>query len=232
MSTGAAIGPILPPAAGQFVEGLTALPDGRLLQLTYREGQVNEYRAVGSALERVSTVPVSLGAEGWGLTHSADGATLYATDSTDLLLHVNATTLQVEKSVRIVDGRLGDAVRAIYGVNELERVGDEVWGNVYPSCALGSSGRRAPCMHSECVARLDPATGRVLGWVDMSALLALESAAVRADALNNVLNGLAYRGGDLYVTGKNWRSIYRVALEPTALGPEHVERVCNLQRRE
>ena len=34
----------------------------------------------------------------WGLTRSADGSVLYVTDSTDRLLHVNATTLEVVKA--------------------------------------------------------------------------------------------------------------------------------------
>ena len=252
LDTGASIGLQIEPQQGQFVEGLTVLPDNRLLQLTYREGQVNEYRSAPS-LALARTVSVALGDEGWGLTRSADGSVLYVTDSTDRLLHVNATTLEVVKTVHIFDPRLADGGsvsssssgggggggsssssrgqgKPIWGVNELELVGDEVWGNVYPTCANGASGRRTLCGHSECVVRVDPASGRVLGWVDFTSLVEREPSAVRSDLMNSVLNGIAYHNESdrLFVTGKNWDSVYRVAIEPTSQGPEHIASVCNL----
>jgi glutamine cyclotransferase len=72
LATGDAIGEQMPPRTGQFAEGLTVLPDDRLLQLTYRENQLNIYRTAPS-LEFVRTTGVTLGDEGWGLTRSADG---------------------------------------------------------------------------------------------------------------------------------------------------------------
>ena len=72
LSTGDAIGEQMPPRTGQFAEGLTVLADDRLLQLTYRENQLNIYRTAPS-LEFVRTTGVTLGDEGWGLTRSADG---------------------------------------------------------------------------------------------------------------------------------------------------------------
>ena len=50
----------MPPRTGQFAEGLTVLPDDRLLQLTYRENQLNIYRTAPS-LEFVRTTGVTLG---------------------------------------------------------------------------------------------------------------------------------------------------------------------------
>ena len=125
LRTGAANGTALAQRDGQFAEGLTVLPGERLVQLTYRENEVNEYVARSTGLAYVRTTNVALGAEGWGLTRSADGTTLYATDSTDQLLHVNASTLQLMRSVPIVDPQL-DGGRHVWGVNELELVGDEV----------------------------------------------------------------------------------------------------------
>ena len=162
---------------------------------------------------------------------------LYVTDSTDRLLHVNASSFEVLRTVRINDPRLDHGNgRSIYGVNELELVGNEVWGNVYPTCAAGLDGddnRRELCgLHSECVARIDPATGRVNGWVDFTSLLEREPAQVRATIADSVFNGIAYHAPSdrLLVTGKNWDHLYRVAIEPTEDGAERVERVCNLAR--
>jgi len=232
LATGGAVGPVLPPREGQFAEGLTALPDGRLLQLTYRENQVNEYKSA-PALAYVQTTAVTLGAEGWGLARSADGAVLYATDSTDQLLHINATTLEVLDSVPIVDARLdGGAGRHIFGVNELELVGDEIWGNVFPTCAGSSGTRRNLCDHSECVARIDPASGQVRGWIDFSELVEREPKSVRDDLMNSVFNGIAFdaASGRLLVTGKNWENIYSVEIETREGGAEHVQSACRLAR--
>jgi len=229
LTSGATVGEQMLPASGQFAEGLTVLPDNRLLQLTYRENQVNEYRATGDppALEHVRTASVRFGQEGWGLTRSLDGSVLYVTDSTDVLLHVNASTLQVMRRVPIVDPRMGSSGRHIYGVNELELVGHEVWGNVYPTCGTP----RTLCDHSECIVRIDPASGNVRGWVDFTALLDREPRSVRADIQNAVFNGIAYHADSdrLLVTGKNWDSIYRVAIEPSSQSdPSHVASVCRL----
>ena len=175
---------------------------------------------------------VAFGDEGWGLTRSRDGAVLYLTDSTDRLFHVNATTFEVLRTVPIVDERLDGGVgRHIFGVNELELVGDEVWGNVYPTCSAdGGTSRRVLCDHSECVVRLDPTTGRVVGWLDLTSLPERESASVRNDAMNSVLNGIAYHAATdrLLVTGKNWDNIHQIAPMATDLGPEHIESVCRL----
>ena len=78
--------------------------------------------------------------------------------------------------------------------------------------------------------RVDPASGRVLGWVDFTSLVEREPSAVRSDLMNSVLNGIAYHNESdrLFVTGKNWDSVYRVAIEPTSQGPEHIASVCNL----
>ena len=50
------------------------------------------------------------------------------TDSTDRLLHVNASSFEVLRTVRINDPRLDHGNgRSIYGVNELELVSRVAW---------------------------------------------------------------------------------------------------------
>ena len=247
-ATGRSVGQTLAPQQGQFVEGLAVMPDGRMVQLTYREHQINEYRngAPAQEVQHVRTVAMPAGpAEGWGLTRSADGSTLYMTDSTQMLFHINATSLEVIRSVPLHDPRLGASAaasagvaaaqqaagtgRTIWGANELELVGDEVWANVYPTCA-GSGGTRVICDHSECIARINPESGEVVGWIDLTSLLEHEPEATRATIIDSVLNGIAYHAPSdrLLVTGKNWQSIYRVAIEPTQHDASHVQSVCRL----
>ena len=185
----------------------------------------------------------------WGVAFlpsaGADGGgVLVASNGSSLLLHLHARSLRLLRAVRVVDAALG---LAIEGLNELEVVEGEVWANVYPMWQR---------THSACVARIWPDDGRVLGWVDLTALARTERAAV-TDAYNNVLNGIAYNhtapepppraagGADgggarrhrpLLVTGKNWGAAYRIQLAPhaaaqagsTAAGAAHVRRVCGL----
>ncbi|MGD2179247.1 MAG: glutaminyl-peptide cyclotransferase, partial [Anaerolineae bacterium] len=56
------------------------------------------------------------------------------------------------------------------------------------------------------VVRIDPETGQVLGWVDFSVLAEREP--------GGVLNGIAGRGRQIFVTGKRWNAIYRVQIKP------------------
>jgi len=59
------------------------------------------------------------------------------------------------------------------------------------------------------IARIDPVTGRVVGWIDLSGLLTPSEAAAA-----NVLNGIAYDDGEdrLFVTGKYWPKLFEIDL--------------------
>ena len=79
------------------------------------------------------------------------------------------------------------------GLNELEYVNGEVYANVWLT---------------DRIARIDPATGRVAGWIDLTGLLD-EAERVHADA---VLNGIAYDSAAkrLFVTGKLWPKVFEI----------------------
>jgi glutamine cyclotransferase len=69
------------------------------------------------------------------------------------------------------------------------------------------------------IARIDPATGRVTGWLDLTGLL---SPADRAGRSVDVLNGIAYdaRRDRLFVTGKLWPKLFEIRLtSPTRPAP-------------
>lgn len=73
----------------------------------------------------------------------------------------------------------------------------ELWANVW---------------QTDKIARISPADGRVLGWIDASGLL-------KAGEVKNpdaVLNGIAYdsRHNRLFVTGKLWPKIFEVRIIP------------------
>ena len=59
------------------------------------------------------------------------------------------------------------------------------------------------------IARIDPKTGKVVGWIDLSGLLPAKD---RSGA--DVLNGIAYdaKGDRLFVTGKFWPTLFEIKL--------------------
>ncbi|HKX35770.1 MAG TPA: glutaminyl-peptide cyclotransferase, partial [Rhizorhapis sp.] len=58
------------------------------------------------------------------------------------------------------------------------------------------------------IVRIDPATGEVKGWIDLSALVEAQG----QEDTDSVLNGIAYDSEHdrLFVTGKNWRHLYEI----------------------
>jgi len=187
----------------------------KLIQLCWKKSSIFEYSLPD--LNQIREVHVRIGQQGWGL--ATDGKRLYVTDSGTRLFQIQPDTYKEEKSVEIIDPKLG---KKIFGVNELEWVGGELWGNVYPLYQD---------KHSECIVRFNATTGQVKGWIDMHGLLNKQSLAVRSRPHSYVLNGIAYHEAShrLYMTGKQWDYMYQVRIRPApSLGVEHVRRVCNL----
>jgi glycogen operon protein len=90
-----------------------------------------------------------------------------------------------------------DRGRPVVDLNELEFVRGSVLANVW---------------HTDRIAVIDPATGNVTAWIDLTGL---RPAASRQDA-EAVLNGIAYDEARdrLFVTGKKWPALYEIAVRP------------------
>ncbi len=166
-----------------FAEGLTDWGN-RLIQLTYQTHVGFVYDAVTFKSLRT----FNYAGEGWGLTH--DRTRIIMSDGTAFLRFLDPATLREIGRLRVHDG-----ARDVDNLNELEWVDNEIFANVW---------------QTDRVCRIDPATGRVTGWIDLSGLLA---ASARAGA--DVLNGIAYdpAGRRLFVTGKLWPSLFEITLE-------------------
>jgi glutamine cyclotransferase len=167
-----------------FGEGLTILND-EVVQLTWQERQVFVYDLAGK-LKRQMRNPH----DGWGLSH--DGTNLLFTDGGPSLYYADPKTFKIGKSVRIKAGKSDVA-----GVNELERVGGKLYGNVFTT---------------RSIVRFDAGTGCIDAVADLSVLWEVMSPDERAstNSTENVLNGIAYndQSGLFYVTGKRWRAIF------------------------
>jgi glutamine cyclotransferase len=64
---------------------------------------------------------------------------------------------------------------------------------------------------SDQIARIDPATGHVVGWIDLTGILP----AMERNGKEDVLNGIAYdeKEDRLFVTGKNWSKLFEIKLK-------------------
>ena len=172
--------------AKYFAEGLTDW-GSRLIQLTWRSN-------VGFVYDMKTFAPVtsfSYPGEGWGLT--TDGTRLIMSDgsSAGQLRFLDPATF---KELGRVTVRNAGAPVAL--LNELEFVKGDVLANVY---------------QTDRICRIDPKTGQVTGWIDLSGLL---SPAERSGT--DVLNGIAYdaKGDRLLVTGKLWPRLFEIQVVP------------------
>lgn len=163
-----------------FAEGLVDW-EGSLVQLTWTTnvGFVYDLRS----FERRRTF--RYGGEGWGLTH--DGRRLIMSDGTSNLRFLNPTTFEELSRVNVHDGGV-----SVDELNELEFVKGAVYANVWMT---------------ERVAIIDPNTGAVTAWLDLSGLRDLGGGPG-----SDVLNGIAYdaAGDRLFVTGKLWRTLFEI----------------------
>ena len=172
-------------AANRFGEGL-ALAHGRLVQLTWKEHIAYVYDAATLAL----VDSFGYEGEGWGLTF--DGRWLIMSDGTANLRFLDPQGGRVVRQVAVHDG-----TSPVMRINELEYIRGELFANIY---------------QSDRIARIDPATGAVRGWLDLAELMPRERRTPGMD----VLNGIAWdeATGHLFVTGKRWPTLFELALRP------------------
>lgn len=166
-----------------FGEGITICGD-RIVQLTWRSGIGFVYDSNDLRLLDSFTYDT----EGWGITH--DGERLIMSDGTARLYFLNPDTHLVEYYVTVYDR--GAAVSRL---NELEFINGLVYANVW---------------QTDTIAMINPADGRVTGWLDLSGLLDTRPISGQID----VLNGIAYdaAGDRLFVTGKLWPWLFEIRM--------------------
>lgn len=127
--------------------------------------------------------------QGWGLT--TDGNQLIMSDGSAQLYFVNPKTFTTVRSITV--RRNGKSVNML---NELEYIDGKIWANIY---------------RKDEIVIIDPATGDVEGVIDCRGLLDKKLHTSRTDVLNGI--ALHKATGDIYLTGKYWPRMYRIALE-------------------
>jgi len=168
-----------------FGEGIVAWK-GRLIELTWQNHigfiyDLKTFQPLGSFFYP---------GEGWALT--TDGRRIIMSDGSPQLRFLDPTTLK-EIGPRLTVTADGAPVK---NVNELEWVKGEIYANIWMTSRI---------------ARIDPASGKVVGWIDLGGLMRPGEVGNDPDA---VANGIAYDASRdrLFVTGKLWPKLFEIRL--------------------
>ena len=125
--------------------------------------------------------------EGWGLTH--DDQQLILSDGTPVLRFLDPQSFAEKKRLTVTD----EKGQPVANLNELEYIRGEIYANIW---------------QTDEIVRISPQTGKLLGRIDLTGLIA-KSELASPDA---VLNGIAYdaKGDRLFVTGKLWPKLFEI----------------------
>ena len=169
-----------------FGEGLTAWGD-TLVGLTWQTQTGFVFDLKTFELKSQFAYP----GEGWGLTHN--GKELIMSDGSSTLRFLDPKTFLEVRRIKVT----ADGI-AVDQLNELEVVEGEIYANIW---------------HTNTIARIDPASGKITGWIDFGKLYPQAGKGLNGE---NVMNGIAYDAEKkrLYVTGKLWPNIYEVKIIP------------------
>jgi glutaminyl-peptide cyclotransferase len=167
-----------------FGEGIAVFAN-RILQITWQAHTAFAYDL--DTFEPLAQF--SYPTEGWGLTH--DGERLIMSDGTSTLYFRDPFSFEQTGQIAVLQGD-----KPVANLNELEYINGEVYANIW------QSGR---------IARIDPQSGQITAWIDLSGLLSAED---RGGRRVDVLNGIAYDQANdrLFVTGKWWPVLYEIKL--------------------
>lgn len=166
-----------------FGEGIT-IRGNRIIQLTFKSGSGFVYDKDSLNLLQEFQYPN----QGWGITNN--GTHLIMSDGSATLYFLSPETFK--KVFQIV---VRDSKGPVKKLNELEYINGEIFANIWKS---------------NRIARIDPDTGKVVGWVDLTGILNASDKQNHVD----VLNGIAYDSANdrLFVTGKLWPILFEIEL--------------------
>ena len=168
-----------------FGEGITFL-NNKIYQLTWQ----NHTGFIYDAKTFAKTGEFQYDHEGWGITHN--GKDLIVSDGSEKLYFMDTLTLKIVDTLIVRDQGI-----ATDNLNELEFIDGYLYANRW---------------QTNLILKIDPASGNIVGKIDLSALVEkVRQMNSRAD----VLNGIAYekKTGILLVTGKLWPALFAIRLQ-------------------
>ena len=165
-----------------FGEGLTVLND-KIYQLTWKNkiGFIYDLE-----LNNIGTFNYENSKEGWGLCN--DGNYIYKSDGTSKIWRLDPNTLEEIDFIDIMTDK-----SRIKNINELEYIDGKIYANTYQQ-------------NRDVVIVINPSNGIVENVIDFSGL---RDKVLQTPDLD-VMNGIAYNNGKLFVTGKNWDKVFEV----------------------
>nr|GMC96376.1 glutaminyl-peptide cyclotransferase-like [Ipomoea batatas] len=171
-----------------FGEGLTLLGD-RLFQVIWQHNTGYIYDRYNLSKFKGFTHEMK---DGWGL--ATDGKVLYGSDGTSTLYQIDPHTMKA-----ITKHTVKYRGQEVPRLNELEYVEGEVWANVWMT---------------DCIARISPKDGMVLGWILLPSLR--EGLLASGHDQIDVLNGIAWDKdrSRIFVTGKLWPKLFEIKVHP------------------
>lgn len=168
-----------------FGEGLTAWND-QLIQLTLSSGVGFVYDI--QTFERLRTFEIN--GRGWGLTNTDQE--LIMSDGSSIIRFLNPETFLEFRQITVKENGT-----PVSDLNELEMIDGKIFANN---------------LFRNEILMIHPATGKVIGRIDLERLVT----GVKAKHSVSVLNGIAYdfESGRIFVTGKLWPNIYEIEIWP------------------
>jgi glutaminyl-peptide cyclotransferase len=173
-----------------FGEGIVKWKD-KLYQMTYKTevGFIYDFNTFEKKGE------FHYPGQGWAFT--TDGKQIYMDGSRNVNAEASAPEIRIWDPETLKETgviKVTDEGRPVENLNELEWVKGEIYANIW---------------QTPRIARIDPKTGKVTGWIDLTGLL---SPSESQDV--DVLNGIAYDPDHdrLFVTGKYWPKLFEIKL--------------------
>ncbi len=172
-------------SSSRFGEGI-AVAETLIYQLTLNAGRAYVWRRSDFEVLRTEPYPTV----GWGLAY--DGERLILSAGNSWLYFHELETFDSIGQIEVVDQGV-----PVDDLNELEVVDGLVYANI---------------LHSERIACIDPSSGLVVRWIDLTGLAEL---ADYGDPISD-LNGIAHDAatGRLFVTGKLWPVLFEITPVP------------------
>ena len=164
-----------------FGEGI-ALYRNRIYEITWKNKVGFVYNKSDFKLINKIYYPT----EGWGMTTMDDKIVL--SDGSNVLYLYEPEMFTVISKIEVYDNE-----KKRDSLNELEYVNGEIWANIWIN---------------DHIARIDPSTGKVLGYINLKGILPASD----RDSETDVLNGIAYddKGKRIFVTGKRWPKLFEI----------------------
>ena len=164
-----------------FGEGLVAWQD-QLIQITWQ----SQVAYVWDKTTFAQKNQFNYEGEGWGITD--DGKSLIMSDGSAKLTFRDPATFAVQRTLEVT---LNGHPQT--NLNELEWIDGQVWANIW---------------QTDIIARIDPQSGRIVSFLDLSGLLPVSA----RNGHEDVLNGIAYDPATkrIWISGKRWPSIFEI----------------------